>query len=494
MSRLGALAAAAALAAGCAVGPDYVAPKTAMPTGWTGSAASATLHTVPALPHLADWWTVFKDPELDSLIQRAMAANLDLDQADARLRQARAARAVAAGGEWPTADASAGYQAGGGGTSGSTGRNQGNSQLFHAGLDAAWEVDIFGGTRRSIEAADADLAAAIEDRRAVLVTLAGEVSLNYFQIRGLQRQIAIAQDDLIAWQDTTRVTQRRHQGGFASRLDVANAEAQVATAQARIPVLENTERQTVYSLGVLLGQPPAALLHEFAAPAPSPELPQQVPIGVPSDLLLRRPDIRRATAQVHAATARIGVATADLYPKFTLTGSIGVQSDQIGSAASWAARFWSFGPSITVPIFHGGVIHANIAVQEALKDQALLTWRQTVLTALQEVESALFACDREQAHHQALLASVSANRQAVDLAMTLYTQGQIDFLNVLAARQSLYTAEDALAQSEQALGTDLVALYKALGGGWQPEQPDAALNLNGTVPIKTGKPDVKPKQ
>jgi NodT family efflux transporter outer membrane factor (OMF) lipoprotein len=424
--------------------------------------------TTTAPLDVVQWWTRFHDPQLDSLVTRAVQSNLDLRLATARLRQARAARGVVSAGFWPTVDVSGSYrrsQAGGGSTSGGTPPAR---SLFQVGLDAAWELDVFGGVRRDIEAANADITAAVEDRRDVLVTLAAEVALNYLDLRGFQRQVAIAERNLAAQRRTADLTRQRQQlGGFASGLDVANAEAQVATTEARIPEFETLVRQSIYSMSVLLGLEPAALLQELSAESPIPATPPVVPVGLPSDLLRRRPDIRRADASLHAATARIGVATADLFPRFSLTGSLGFQGDKASSVARWDNRFWSVGPSVSWPLFDAGRIRSNIEVQNALQEQALLTYRATILTALQDVENALVAYANEQQRRAILTDAVAADRRAVDLAQRLYAAGNTEFLDVLTAQRSLYASEDALVQSDRTVATNLVALYKALGGGWE---------------------------
>jgi NodT family efflux transporter outer membrane factor (OMF) lipoprotein len=464
-----------AMLVGCAVGPNYQAPKTEVPPNWDGQAfvtAAQPSKTTTDPVRLVEWWNAFNDPNLSSLMERAIRANLDVRQAEARIRQARAARRVAGAPLWPQAEASALYQrsqgsseVGGGGAIATVG---GLRELFQVGLDASWELDIFGGTQRSLEAAAADLKAAVEDRRDVLVTLAGEVGTNYLNLRGFQQQIAIARKNLAAQKKTADITHRRFEAGFVSRLDVANADAQVATTEAQIPILEASARSAIYSLGVLLGQEPAALAKELSQESPIPLTPPEVPVGLPSDLVRRRPDIRRAEAQVHAANARIGVATADLFPRFFLTGSVGLSSADLTRLGNLStSKFWSLGPSVTWPVFAGGRIRANIEVQNALQEQALIAYQKTVLTALQDVETALVVYTKEQEHQKALATAVSSNRQAVDLAMRLYVAGKTDFLNVLNAQRSLFATEDALTQSTRTLGTNLIALYKALGGGWE---------------------------
>ena len=466
--------------AGCTVGPSFHPPQVQTPEAWLGTGAlpkdrqpaqtPAAPPGTPAQPvPLAVWWTVFKDPLLDSLVSRAVAENLDLKQAESRIRQARAQRQTQVAGLWPTLGA-AGERL----RTRASGAGMKPVDFYQAGFDAAWELDVFGGTRRAVEAATADLHASIEDRRDVLVTLISEVALNYITLRGVQQQIVIANDNLEAQQRTVDLTRQRFRDGFNSKLDVVNAEAQAATTRAEIPVLETAVRQTIYALGVLLGQPPAALVAELSAAKALPLTPPDVPLGLPAELLRRRPDIRRAEAQLHSATARIGVATADLFPKFSLTGSLGDSYNHLTGLVSWDHRFYSFGPSVTWSLFDAGRICANIRVQDELEEQALLQYRTTLLTALSDVESALVAYVNEQQHRQALVEAVSANREAVALSTTLYTQGQTDFLNVLTAQRSLFTSQDALVQSEHSIAIDLVTLYKALGGGWETEDDKAS--------------------
>jgi NodT family efflux transporter outer membrane factor (OMF) lipoprotein len=315
-----------------------------------------------------------------------------------------------------------------------------------------------------------------------------EVAADYIQLRGFQGQIAIARRNLISQQKTADLTRRRQRGGFQTGLDVANADADVASTLSTIPVLEQSAQQTIYALSVLLGTPPATLKNELIASAPIPIIPPEVPIGLPSELLRRRPDIRRAEFQLRAQTAQVGVAVSNLYPKFSLTGTGGFQGGHFSALGNWKDRFWSFGPSIDWPILDFGAIRANIRVQTALEEQNFYLYQKTVLVALEDVESALIAYTEEQQHHAALQAAVAANSKAVDLSTLLYSTGQTDFLNVLTAQRLLFSAETALVQSDTTLATNLVALYKALGGGWEgtdiPSEktvPPVAPTLN--VPI-----------
>lgn len=462
-------------AVGCAVGPDYRPPETKVPEQWDGQAVVTPAHpsrTTTAPMTLGEWWNAFNDPSLSSLVEMAVRSNLDLRQAEARIRQARASRGVAGAPLLPEVTASALYEksqgsseAVGGGAIATAG---GIREIFQVGLDASWELDFFGGTRRNIEAATADLRAAVEDRRDVLIILVGDVGTNYFNLRGFQQQIVIARKNLEAQKKTAKITHKRFEAGFIGRLDVANADAQVATTEAQIPLLESSARAAIYRLGVLLGRQPAFLEKDLAKTAPIATAPPEIPVGLPSDLMRRRPDIRRAEARIHAATARIGVATADLFPRFNIVGSLGFSSSDLTTLGNLAnSKFWSFGPSVTWPVFAGGRIRWNIKLQDALQEEALLFYEKTVLTALQDVETALVAYAKEQERRRSLAEAVISNRQAVDLAMKLYLAGRTDFLNVLTAERSLYVNEDALVQSTRTLATNLVALYKALGGGWE---------------------------
>jgi outer membrane protein, multidrug efflux system len=483
VGALGALMTLSALAGGCTAGPDFQRPETDVPAQWSqGTQPAAEVSQAAADEKLARWWTVFGDPTLSSLAQRVAAANLDLMLAAARIRQARAAAAAAGADLGPTLDASGSYRrshsstAAGGQTSSVT------SDQYQAVFDAGWEIDIFGGRRRGLEAARADLQAAEESHRDVLVSLMAETARGYIQLRGYQQQIAITRKNLAAQEHSARLTRERFQGGFVSGLDVANAEAQAATTAARMPLLESSARQTIYSLSILVGRPPAALEAELSPSGDIPGAPPEVPLGLPSDLLRRRPDIRQAEARIHAATARIGVAAAELFPKFTIIGSMGYQSEDSGTL--FDGSFWSLGPSALWRLFASGSLRAGVEVQKALQEQEVILYRQTVLGALQEVEIALVASTKEHAHRQALVKAVAANRRAVDLSEKLYAEGLTDFINVLQAQQSLFGTEDALVQSTAAVSTNLVALYKALGGGW-----DAVLPKQGPVPAKDVRED-----
>ena len=453
---------------GCTVGPNYKTPKTKMPESFANTQAVAGTEVV------AKWWTTLQDPTLDSLIDRAVRSNLDLRFAQARIREARAQRGVVRSDLLPSVNASASYQRqriseNTGTTQDSTGTIPVEGDFYQAGFDASWEIDVFGGIRREVEAANADLAAEIENRRDVLVTLLAEVARNYVEMRSSQRQITIAEANLKAQQETLELTRVRFNAGLVSDLDVARAEALVQTTASQIPTLEISARQSIHLLGVLLGQEPNALVQELAPERAIPASPREVPIGLPSELLRRRPDIRRAERQIAAATARIGVATAELFPKFSLTGALGLGSSKFSNLADSGSKFWSIVPGVSLPIFNFGRIRSNIAVQNAREEQAFVTYQQTVLTSLREVEDALVAFSEDQRRRQTLSSAVDANRRAVDLANQLYKQGLTDFLSVLQAQRDLFASEDALIQSDRSVTSDYVAIYKALGGGWEIE-------------------------
>jgi NodT family efflux transporter outer membrane factor (OMF) lipoprotein len=437
---------------------------------------------LPSREEPASWWQVFQDRTLSGLVEAAVSSNLDLMLAEARIRQARAARGAVSSALGPAVDATGSFRRSRSPQSSSGDRiieaRDPVSNQYQVGFDAAWELDFFGGVRRSVEAAEADLQAAVEARRDVLVTLTAEVARGYIDLRTFEQRIGIARQNLAAQQHSVRLTLQRFEAGFVSYLDVANAQAQAASTAAQIPLLEGAARQIVYSLGVLVGREPGALLNELSPASEIPHGPPSVPVGVPSDLLRRRPDIRQAETEIHAATARVGVAVADLFPRFDITGSFGFQAGSLGSWLDPASRFWSLAVPVSWRIFDTGRIRANIEVQKALEEQSVIRYRQVVLASLQEVENALIASAKEEEHRKALVDSVTASRKAVDLAIRIYTEGQTDFLNVLQAQRALYASEDALVQSTGTVSTNLVSLYKALGGGW--EVPTLSITLSPT--------------
>jgi NodT family efflux transporter outer membrane factor (OMF) lipoprotein len=463
------------------VGPNYHQPAGPVPAAYPQAAPGPT--NGPSYD-LAQWWRVFNDPQLDALVERAVSANLDLRLAQARIREARAQAGIARSALFPSANASGEYsrqRLSEHSPDGALARSAGQSlvqNFFNAGFDANWELDVFGGNRRALEAAKADLGATEESRRGVLITVIGDVGLNYLDLRGLQKQLAVARDNLRLQEDTLTLTKDRVHAGLANELDTTRAEAQAANTRSQIPLLEQDIQRSIHRLSILIGKEPSDLESQLAAPGPIPPATPGIPIGLPSDLLRRRPDIRQAERELSAANARIGVATADLFPRFFLTGAAGLESLSAGDFFSAGSRFWSLGPTMRWPIFTAGRIRQNIKVQDARQEQSLIRYEQAVLTSLEEVENALVACGKEQEHYQALVQSEAANRRAVELADERYRSGLVDFLNVLDAQHSLLAAQDELARSERTTDQNLVRLYKALGGGWQMETQFAEANPN----------------
>jgi NodT family efflux transporter outer membrane factor (OMF) lipoprotein len=457
------------LLAGCSVGPNYKRPQAAVPTQWT---VAPTRGTETKSPETDEWWASFQDPELNSLVERSASRNLDVKLALERVQEARAARGVARSGYFPSIDGAA---------SGTRNRQRviapvgpQNSPVivpvefnnFQGGLSASWELDIFGGVRRSLQAATADVTAADENRRDVLVILLGDVGRVYAQLRGFQRRLEIANKNIKTQQDTLDLTSARAKAGLATELDVSRAAAQLESTKAVVPTLLSGIDVSIHRLSVLLGEEPGALRSELEKTSPIPSAGPEVDVGLPSDLLKRRPDIRRSEAQLAAATARIGEAKADLFPRFVLTGTAGRQATQLHDLTLGAGNFFSVGPGISLPLFTGGRIRSNIAVQTSRQRQALISYQSTILNSLEEVENALVSYSQEQERHDHLNQAVENSQLAVDLATEQYKAGLVDFLSVLDAQRELYANEDQLVQSQTTVTTDLVGLYRALGGGW----------------------------
>jgi NodT family efflux transporter outer membrane factor (OMF) lipoprotein len=457
----------AGVLAGCMAGPDYVAPQASLPSNFK----ETTAPTGSAQP-TDTWWQVFGDTVLDGLMAEALHSAPDLAEASARLREARALQGIAVSAEYPNADAGAGYDRTRGSANVPIGVPPGGlgpgeyGSLWQAGFDASWEVDLFGGQRRAVEAANASYQAAEADKALVQLSLLAEIARNYMELRGTQRQLAVAQENLTIQQDALHLTQAQFNAGLAPRLDLLRATALVNDTQSTIPALEAEERSSIYRIGALVGRMPEDLVSQLDTPQPIPPALPDVPVGLPSDLLLRRPDIHAAERQIAAANARIGVATADLYPHFSLTGVAGLESLSAKSFPNASSSYFAVGPSVTWLIFDAGKVRFEIDAQRARTDQAVAAYRRTVLNALRDVESALVACARDQERKQTLSAEVESDRQAVDLATRLYSHGLTDFLSVLDAERSLDAAEDRQVQNDRDTALALVALFKAMGGGW----------------------------
>jgi outer membrane protein, multidrug efflux system len=464
--------------AGCAVSRDYLQPKVDLPARWSEAQGTGLAAASADSP----WWKAFNDPELNSLVDRALVANLDLQLAGERIRESRA-RGGVVGGLSPSVEASASM---------SRERDSRNApapvvvrrngevedparaeNLFQAGFDARWEIDLFGGIRQGREAAQADYESLIFDRGAVILTLVAEVTRNYLELRGVQLQRRIIRDSLFARGENLALARARQTAGMTTEIDVARAEAEVESTAAKLPQLLAAEKKSVNRLAVLLGERSDALAAELAAEGALPVPAGEPPLGVPSDLLRRRPDIRSAERRVAAASARVGVATADLYPKFTLLGRIGLASETAGDFFNPASTLWSLGPSISWPIFQGGRVAANIEVRNAQLQQALIDYRRSILTAVEDVENAIAAYRGELVRQQLVAKGFAAQQLTETLVRERYAGGLVDFRDVLAAQRVVFDTQSELAQSELALRLDLVVLYKALGGGWNLPLPDA---------------------
>ncbi|TKB27175.1 efflux transporter outer membrane subunit [Desulfopila sp. IMCC35006] len=448
---------------GCAkVGPDYFRPDLKTPAAWQAPMAQSLTNGPVDRQILAQWWTLLKDPLLSSYIHQAIAGNLDLDQARSRLLQARASRDISSAGLLPAVDASGSVTRSG--TSNSSG---GNDLTYHSlGFDAGWELDLFGGRRRAVEAAQAKAEASEEDLRDVLVSLLAEVALNYIDIRTYQARLQIARDNLAAQQEIFALTEARYQSGLTSELALQQAKYLVSSTRAQIPDLQTGLANAANALAVLLGRPPGSLNEQLKENVPLPTLPLSVAVGIPADTLRSRPDIRKAERLLAAQTAQIGVATAELYPAFKLSGSVGLDALSIGKLFNSGSGSYSFGPSFSWPVFDGGAIQGNIQLQNFLQQEALAGYKAAVLSALKEVEGALVAYAQEQQRYQALHDSVEAAEQASALAEMQYEAGLINFTEVLDTRRSLLSFQDQATQSSAAMTGNLIRLYKALGGGW----------------------------
>ena len=455
---------------GCTkVGPDYLAPEIETPLKWQAPIDQGLTigHTDQQVQ--AQWWSLLKDPLLTSFMHQAASGNLSLEQARARLLQARASRDISSAGLLPRLDAS-----------GSVSWNRiaanrgGGSDItnYFLGFDANWELDLFGGRRRSVEAAEARIEAGEDDLGDVLVSLFAEVALNYIEVRTYQSRLQIAKNNLAAQEETFAITKARYQSGLTNEFALQQARYLVSSTRAQIPDLRTGFANAANQLAVLLGLTPGALDAQLLEVMPLPMLPASVAVGIPADTLRRRPDIRKAERLLAAQTAQIGVATAELYPSLQLSGSIGLDALSAGKLFGSDGSRYAFGPSFNWPVFAGGAIEGNIRLQKALQKEALASYKATVLLALKEVENTLVAYVQEQQRFQALAESADAAGQAADLAEIQYQAGLINFTEVLVARRSQLSLEDQLALSKATMTGNLIRLYKALGGGWTGKYPE----------------------
>jgi NodT family efflux transporter outer membrane factor (OMF) lipoprotein len=461
--RRTALALALAMA-GCTVGPDYEKPETPTPQAWGEKVDTSTAD-------LSRWWTVFKDPVLERLVAQAIEANHDLRIAGARIRESRANLGIASGALLPEVNLSGSVTRVRISENASRFPDEGlYSNLYTGGFGASWELDLFGGLRRAVEAATADYEATVVFREAVRVSLLGELASNYVGLRGSQRLRAVLRENVATARATAELIRARIRAGLATDFDLARAESLVANAEAQLPLVEASLRRSLHRIGVLAGREPRALAAELEPEGPIPAAPPAVIVGLPSELLRRRPDIHVAERQLAAATARIGEATAELFPKISLTGAFGLESFNSSDFFEAASRAGVVGPVVRWPIFAGGRIRASIDAANARQEQALAEYEKSILGALEEVENTLVGYLREGDRRRSISAAADADRRAVRLSDDLYKKGLASFLEVLDAQQNLYATQAELARSEAGVSLALVALYRALGGGWEPPQ------------------------
>ncbi len=454
------LAAALALG-GCVVaGTDYRPPRVPVPARWTAGADGRA----PDPAVLARWWRQLGDPVLDGLVADALRANLDLATARARLREARAFRSLARADLGPSLGASASGSA----ARSTAGGTPTTRELYSAGLDASWEPDVFGGLRRGVEAAEADLQAAREDLRATQVTLVAEVALDYVDLRTAELRLRIAEATLVAFRDTYDLARWRFEAGLVSELDVAQARTALERTRAALPALAAEVAEARHRLAVLLGRTPGELHERLVATAEVPVADLSVAVGIPADTLRQRPDVRAAERRLAAQTARLGQAEAALYPRFDLSGSIGLEALDLAALGS-AGSVLSLFAGLTAPIFESGRIRAAIRIEDARLEQARLAFRAAVLTALEDVENALVRVATTAERRARLSEATESAREALELAELSYGSGLADFLSVLDSQRTLLELEEALATSTGALAQAQIQLYKALGGGWSRE-------------------------
>jgi NodT family efflux transporter outer membrane factor (OMF) lipoprotein len=494
----------ASILAGCAVGPNFSPPVSGLPQQWflpkaQKSAAAATVEQPDP-----DWWALFKDRELIALERRVALANLDVRTATMRLAESRFQRGVTASALFPNLNSNGSYerekasangllglfgqQTPGTEASGAFGSGAGGApanlasvlsspfSLWQQGFDASWELDIWGKVRREVEAADAQVAFSADQRRDVLVSSLAELARDYMQLRGIQEQIRIDRANLATANDILGVTRQRQQKGVTSDLDVENAAAEAESIRASLPDLARQESDAINSLSLLLDEPPGGLAIELAA-RPLPVQPPRLPVGIPSELARRRPDIREAEAQLHAAIANIGVAIGDFYPSVTLNGSVGFQALDLTNLWKGSSLQYALGPNVTMPLFEGGRLKSTLDLRDAQQQEAAIAYHETVLKAWHDVVNALVAYRTEQERHLSLRRQVEHAQTALDLARSRYNDGVAQFITVLDAQRTLLSAEQQLATSATNIDVDVVALYKALGGGWEttfPPEPAVA--------------------
>lgn len=446
------------LFSGCAAGPDYAPPKP--PADLAQWQQSPEYGLVASQADISKWWQVFDDPRLNELVQQGISGNLDLDQARSRVREARAARGIETAARFPALIAS-------GAAAKIKEGDQSTVELYDTGFDAAWEADIFGRVSRGIEASTADMQASFEALRSVQVSLVAEIALNYVDVRSFQNRIRVAEANVEAQQKTLQVVTDRFDLQLTNSLEVEQAKSNLAENRAQLPPFESGLQRAMNRLAVLTGGKPGVLNDSLQEVSSMPGAPPETAIGIPADLIRRRPDIRVAERELAAQSARVGVATAELYPRFTFNGTLQFSAANASNLFDSMGRLLNIGPAFQWSIFNAGSVRGNIEVQSERQNQALTKYEQTILQALEDVENAMVAYARELDRQESLKQWVAAAGKAADLAESLYRDGLRDFIYVLDAQRAVFAAEDSLAVSSAEVTANLIRLYKALGGGWQ---------------------------
>lgn len=457
----------------CSVGPDYVPPELEVPERFQEADAAA------GVEYETRWWASFKDPQLDSLIAQGVESNKDVLQALSRINQSRALARQALSALMPGSQLYGTYEKGedSGARFPSGGFDDQNSaeaqsdpgfkyEVYSAGIDAVWEIDIFGGLRRDLEARNADHEGSVASLQDTLRMVISEIGMTYFQLRGAQAQLAIAESNLKIQQRSLEVATAKFEAGQTSELDAVRAKAQLEETRAEVPPAEAMVKTNIHRLSVLLGKQPGTLRPELIEPKPIPAYQGPVSVASPSEMLRRRPDIRMAERSLAAETARIGVAIAELYPKIEITGTVGLEAPRLDDFNNGAGAY-RFGPSITWKPFDNGTLRAQVRGQRAKTEEALLAYEQSVLVAVEEVENALVSFSSQRERRALLSEALNASRKALTIAQDQYAEGVVDFLTVLAAQQNTLKIESSYVATDQAVATSLVSIYKALGGGWE---------------------------
>lgn len=467
--------------AACTVGPDYHPPKSAAPAAWSADKTGLLRTDRDSAEQIKRWWTLFDDPELNHLVDRAVVQNLDVKAAGLRVEEARAMLGYVRAGYFPSVTAAAGASRQRLSTNDKFPPFGGVYNTFQAGFDTSWEIDVFGQTRREVEASTASIQQQEEQRHATLVTLLGDLGTDYAALRSAQARLGIAERNRAVEQQVRDLTRERNEQGLASELDVAEAEAQLHTLEAAIPDFQAEIAQREFAIAELLGEQPDALHDELSQGSGILVPPPRLPAEIASAVIRNRPDIRAAERQLASATATIGIATADYYPKFSINPSLDVNAGWLHRMLDVGALAWTIPFNVQVPIFDSGKIAAEVSLARTYAASELIAYQKSVLTAFREVETAIAACQAADARDVSLRDAVASNQVALDRATDLYRNGLGDFITVLTNERSLYAAEDARAQSALTKAQQTIALYKALGSGWET-LPDGITKTSAAAP------------